>query len=97
MTEPRFPRVAALKTAQQFRQHLASEQIPLEFDDTLDSGASAPLAQPLEAIGCLRHHDLPSEFARGPLVTGRKEVLVGSNSRLGGRSLAADRRRPSAL
>ena len=51
MTEPRFPRVAALKTAQQFRQHLASEQIPLEFDDTLDSGASAPLAQPLEAVG----------------------------------------------
>lgn len=51
MTEPRFPRVATLKTAQLFRRHLESEGIPLEFDDAVDSGPSAPLAQPLEAVG----------------------------------------------
>lgn len=51
MTEPRFPRVAALKTAELFRRHLAAEQIPIEFDERVETGTAAPLAQPLEAAG----------------------------------------------
>ena len=51
MTEPRFPRVAALKTADQFRRHLATERIPIDFDEVVESGPASPLAQPLEAGG----------------------------------------------
>ena len=51
MTEPaaRFPRLAALKTADLFRRHLELEGIPIAFDETLEHGPGAPLAQPLEA------------------------------------------------
>jgi NADPH2 dehydrogenase len=53
MSDPelRFPRVAALKTADLFRRHLESQRIPLDFDETLEHGPSAPLAQGVEAAG----------------------------------------------
>ena len=51
MTEPRFPRIASFKTADQFRRHLAAAGIPIDFDDTMQAGAASPLAQPLEAGG----------------------------------------------
>ena len=46
-----YPRVAALKTADAFRAHLASSGIQLPFDDTLDPAASTPLASPLPLLG----------------------------------------------
>ncbi len=47
MTLPRFPRMAALKTADAFRAHLASSHIDLPFDEALLSGAESPLARTL--------------------------------------------------
>ncbi len=49
MTEPRFPRVAALKSAEMFRQHLAASGIDLDFDATLAPPGESPLGRPLEA------------------------------------------------
>jgi 2,4-dienoyl-CoA reductase-like NADH-dependent reductase (Old Yellow Enzyme family) len=51
VTEPRFPRVASLKTADAFRQHLVASGITLEFDDTLSPPQSSPLAAPLIVDG----------------------------------------------
>jgi 2,4-dienoyl-CoA reductase-like NADH-dependent reductase (Old Yellow Enzyme family) len=51
VTEPRFPRVASLKTAQALRQHLASSGISLEFDDDLAPPPNSPLASPLTVGG----------------------------------------------
>jgi len=48
MTRDRYPRIAALKTADAFRAHLASSGIDIPFDDTLAPPASSPLAQPLD-------------------------------------------------
>jgi 2,4-dienoyl-CoA reductase-like NADH-dependent reductase (Old Yellow Enzyme family) len=45
--EPRYPRVASLKTADALRRHLASNGIALEFDDVLAPAGSSPLANPL--------------------------------------------------
>src|SRR6516225_2094229 len=41
-----FPRVSTLKTATAFRERLAALGISLPFDETLESGADAPLARP---------------------------------------------------
>jgi 2,4-dienoyl-CoA reductase-like NADH-dependent reductase (Old Yellow Enzyme family) len=46
-----FPRVAALKTAAKFRDHLTRAGIPLAFDDELLPPAASPLAQPFECDG----------------------------------------------
>ena len=51
VTEPRFPRVAALKTADAFRRHLESSGITLGFDDALAPPAESPLAAPLAVHG----------------------------------------------
>ena len=51
VSEPRFPRVASLKTADAFRRHLIANQITLDFDDTLAPPASSPLAAPLAVDG----------------------------------------------
>lgn len=52
MSQPvSYPRVAALKTAPQFLARLAELGVTLPFDDTLDTGPSAPLAQPARAGG----------------------------------------------
>jgi 2,4-dienoyl-CoA reductase-like NADH-dependent reductase (Old Yellow Enzyme family) len=51
MTEPRFPKVAALKTAAQFRAHVEGEGIALAFDETLSAPAESPLAQSLTVEG----------------------------------------------
>lgn len=42
-----FPRVAKLKTAQLFADHIDSLPISLPFDDNLEPGPATPLAQPL--------------------------------------------------
>ena len=44
-----YPRVASLKTAAAFREHLRRSTIPLEFDDAVDPAGA--LAQPFEADG----------------------------------------------
>ena len=46
--EPRYPRVASLKTTAALRRHLESSGIPLEFDDELAPAGSSPLAKPLK-------------------------------------------------
>ena len=46
MTQPRYPRVASLKTAAAFRTHLERSSIPLEFDDIVDPAGA--LAQPID-------------------------------------------------
>jgi NADPH2 dehydrogenase len=52
MSQPvSYPRVAALKTAPQFLARLAELGVTLPFDETIDTGAAAPLAQPVEAGG----------------------------------------------
>ncbi len=44
-----YRRIAQLKTADQFRDYLASLEINLPFDDEMQAGPGAPLAQPLAA------------------------------------------------
>jgi 2,4-dienoyl-CoA reductase-like NADH-dependent reductase (Old Yellow Enzyme family) len=46
-----WPRVAALRTPEQFRAHLAASAIPLDFDDELAPASSSPFARPYEADG----------------------------------------------
>ena len=43
--KPQFPRVAQLKTAELFRNHLEKEAINLDFDDELISGTDSPFAK----------------------------------------------------
>jgi len=51
VSETRYPRVAALKTADAFAAHLAGEGITLPFDRELDAAGRSPLAQPFEVDG----------------------------------------------
>jgi 2,4-dienoyl-CoA reductase-like NADH-dependent reductase (Old Yellow Enzyme family) len=51
MSESRFVRIAALKSADAFRRHLAAGSIELGFDDVLVPPAESPLARPLTADG----------------------------------------------
>jgi len=51
MSDSRFVRIAALKTAEAFRRHLAAGNIELGFDDVLLPAAESPLAQKLTADG----------------------------------------------
>ena len=46
-----FPRIAALKTAAAFRDHLTRNAIPLDFDDQLQPAPDSPLAQPFAMDG----------------------------------------------
>jgi NADPH2 dehydrogenase len=46
-----FPRIAALKTAATFREHLTRNAISLDFDDQLLPPEQSPLAQPFELDG----------------------------------------------
>ena len=46
-----YPRIAALKTAAKFREHLTRSGIPLEFDDALLPAGESPLARPFELDG----------------------------------------------
>ena len=48
---PSWPRVAALRTAEAFRAHLAQAGIALGFDDVLEPPASSPFARPFEMDG----------------------------------------------
>jgi NADPH2 dehydrogenase len=49
VSHPSFPRVASLKTAAAFREHLKKSNIPLPFDDRLDT--PSPLAQSIDVDG----------------------------------------------
>jgi NADPH2 dehydrogenase len=46
-----YPRIASLKSADAFRRHLHACGAALEFDDTLDTPASSPLARPFDLDG----------------------------------------------
>src|SRR5688572_23631724 len=46
-----YPRVAALKTAAKFREHLTRSAISLEFDDVLMPPGETPLARSFELDG----------------------------------------------
>jgi NADPH2 dehydrogenase len=46
-----YPRIASLKSAARFREHLTRSDIPLGFDDALVPPADSPLAQPFERDG----------------------------------------------
>ena len=43
--KPQFPRIAQLKTSDEFRSHLSEEGILLDFDDELQTGAGSPFAK----------------------------------------------------
>lgn len=43
--KPKFPRVAQLKTAEQFRNHLSSQEIQMGFDEELIVGQESPFAK----------------------------------------------------
>jgi 2,4-dienoyl-CoA reductase-like NADH-dependent reductase (Old Yellow Enzyme family) len=47
----RFPRVAALRTADLLRRHLAAADIALQFDDLVEPAPGSPLAAPLAHDG----------------------------------------------
>jgi 2,4-dienoyl-CoA reductase-like NADH-dependent reductase (Old Yellow Enzyme family) len=46
-----YPRVASLKTASAFREHLRQIGAALEFDDVLDPPGASPMARPFELDG----------------------------------------------
>jgi 2,4-dienoyl-CoA reductase-like NADH-dependent reductase (Old Yellow Enzyme family) len=48
---PTYPRVAALKTAGAFRQHLAACGAAIAFDDVMEQAEASPLARPFELDG----------------------------------------------
>jgi NADPH2 dehydrogenase len=48
---PSYPRVAAFKTPDAFRQHLRACGASIAFDEALDAAATSPLAQPFELDG----------------------------------------------
>ena len=43
-----YRRMAQLRTAEKFREHLAELGVALGFDETVESGAGSPLAQPYQ-------------------------------------------------
>jgi 2,4-dienoyl-CoA reductase-like NADH-dependent reductase (Old Yellow Enzyme family) len=51
MSQPGYPRVASLKSAAAFREHLRSCGAAIPFDETIDDGSSSPLAAPFERGG----------------------------------------------
>jgi NADPH2 dehydrogenase len=51
VSRTQYPRIAALKTATAFRQHLERSHIPLAFDDQLEAPAASPFARPIEVDG----------------------------------------------
>jgi NADPH2 dehydrogenase len=51
MSRPSFPRIAALKTAAQFRAHLATSDIAIAFDDGLAPAGQSPLGAPVDVDG----------------------------------------------
>jgi 2,4-dienoyl-CoA reductase-like NADH-dependent reductase (Old Yellow Enzyme family) len=53
VTAPAYPRVAALKTAAAFRQHLDRTGIPHGFDDELAPPGRSPLARPIPLHGAV--------------------------------------------
>jgi 2,4-dienoyl-CoA reductase-like NADH-dependent reductase (Old Yellow Enzyme family) len=53
VSETRYPRIAALRTADAFRQHLSASQIALEFDAEPAPAGRSPLGEPF-AIGEVR-------------------------------------------
>jgi 2,4-dienoyl-CoA reductase-like NADH-dependent reductase (Old Yellow Enzyme family) len=48
---PHWTRIKSLKTADAFRAHLTSLGVTLPFDEVVEHGPAAPLAQPIEADG----------------------------------------------
>ena len=70
MTRRPFPRVAALKTADAFRQHLSTLGVTLPFDDTLAERETSPLGATLDTDGLTignRFSVLPMEGWDGEL------------------------------
>jgi 2,4-dienoyl-CoA reductase-like NADH-dependent reductase (Old Yellow Enzyme family) len=51
VSDTRFPRVAALKTADQLRRHLSSLGVRLELEDVVEAAPASPLAAPLSRAG----------------------------------------------
>ena len=85
-----YPRVAALKTAAAFRQHLRALGTSLEFDDSLEAAAASPLARPFDLDGIRvgnRFCILPMEGWDGTLegepsdLTRRAEVICRPTNR----------------
>lgn len=58
-----YRRVAQLRTAEKFRQHLAEINVTLGFDETVATGSDAPLAQSFTVNGRI----LPNRFAVLPM------------------------------
>jgi 2,4-dienoyl-CoA reductase-like NADH-dependent reductase (Old Yellow Enzyme family) len=51
VSEARYVRIAALKTADSFRRHLETSKIDLGFDEVLQPPSESPLARPFEVDG----------------------------------------------
>ena len=65
-----YRRVAQLKTADDFRAHLAALGIDMPFDEELFHGPDAPLAQPC-CRGRMRRSAIASPFCRWRAGTAR--------------------------
>lgn len=50
----KYPRIAAFKTAHDFRSYLQQIEIDLPFDEKIQSGANSPLAQPYHLNNCFK-------------------------------------------
>lgn len=88
MSHSPYPRVATLKTAAAFRDHLDRTGITLHFDEVLEHGANSPLARPLAADGVRvgnRFCILPMEGWDGT-ADGRPSELTARRWRNFGRS-----------
>src|SRR5580658_3144087 len=59
-------RVPSLKTAGQFRNHLASLGVSLPCDDRIETGAASPLSQPVEGV-LINGKRLGNRFAVHPM------------------------------
>jgi len=59
------PRMASIKTADEFRNHCESIGIALAIDDSLESGPDAPLAQPMRV-----------ETSNGPISVGNRFTIL---------------------
>lgn len=46
-----FPKIATLKTSAEFRDHVRTLEIPLPFDETIETGSESPLGSPLRRSG----------------------------------------------
>lgn len=82
-----YRRAASFRTAEELGDHIAALGIDLPFDEDVDSGPNAPLAQPIDVVGRRagnRFAILPMEGWDGTLEGGPSELTTRRWQRFGG-------------